>query len=231
MAHAGAEERLPARLIHEVIVEREIDWMRADVFRAPAQEPEGHGARLRCGRELDRPPRMEPILDGRAESVRISLDDVARERGDAALRKERRREKQHENEAADQTASTIIAAASPPPMQIAARPRFAPRSCIAWISVTRMRAPLAPIGWPRATAPPFTLIRSCGMIASFIAASATAAKASFTSNRSMSSTDSFARSSTMSIAFAGAVVNHSGSCAAVDCATMRAIGLSPFFSA
>ena len=39
----------------------------------------------------------------------------------------------------------------------------APRSCSAAISVVVMRAPLAPIGWPSAVAPPLTLIFSCGM--------------------------------------------------------------------
>ena len=40
-------------------------------------------------------------------------------------------------------------------------------------SVTRTRAPLAPIGWPSATAPPWTFIFSCGMPRSFIAAMGT----------------------------------------------------------
>src|SRR5262245_16208137 len=43
--------------------------------------------------------------------------------------------------------STTSATASPPPMQSVARPRFAPRSFMAWTSVVRMRAPLAPMGW------------------------------------------------------------------------------------
>ena len=43
-----------------------------------------------------------------------------------------------------------------------------------------MRAPLAPIGWPSATAPPWTLTISCASLNSVIAAIVTAAKASFT---------------------------------------------------
>ena len=35
-----------------------------------------------------------------------------------------------------------------------------PRCCSAWISVVMMRAPVAPIGWPSAQAPPLTLTRA-----------------------------------------------------------------------
>ena len=59
-----------------------------------------------------------------------------------------------------QASSTQTAIPSPPPMQMAATPRRAPRSRIVWSSVTRMRAPLAPIGWPSAIAPPRTFILS-----------------------------------------------------------------------
>src|SRR5436190_7402827 len=55
-----------------------------------------------------------------------------------------------------QTSSTAIAVASPPPMHRLATPRFRPRLRSAPMSVTRMRAPEAPIGWPRAQAPPWT---------------------------------------------------------------------------
>src|ERR1041384_2300756 len=56
--------------------------------------------------------------------------------------------------------STLSATASPPPRQRVASPVRALRSCIAYNSVVRTRAPLAPIGWPRAIAPPFTFTRS-----------------------------------------------------------------------
>ena len=55
-------------------------------------------------------------------------------------------------------------------------------------SVTSIRAPLAPIGWPRATAPPCTFTFSCGMPSSFMAAMGTTEKASLISNRSTSAT-------------------------------------------
>ncbi|MNE32408.1 hypothetical protein D3C80_1260190 [compost metagenome] len=50
--------------------------------------------------------------------------------------------------------STAMAVASPPPMQMAATPRRRPWLRSAASRVTRMRAPEAPIGWPRAQAPP-----------------------------------------------------------------------------
>src|SRR6266849_8162940 len=78
----------------------------------------------------------------------------------ARLRQSGRNEVDREQEREDHNRSTIIAAASPPPMQIATMPRFTFRLSIAWISVTRMREPLEPIGWPSATAPPKTFIFS-----------------------------------------------------------------------
>lgn len=50
--------------------------------------------------------------------------------------------------------SIAIAVASPPPIHKDATPRFL-RCCFnAWINVTRIRAPEAPMGWPNAQAPP-----------------------------------------------------------------------------
>src|SRR5205807_8975654 len=51
------------------------------------------------------------------------------------------------------TRSTARLTASPPPRQTAATPRRTSRSCMALSSVVRIRAPLAPIGCPNATAP------------------------------------------------------------------------------
>ena len=87
-----------------------------------------------------------------------------------------------------------LRAARPPSPSLRRRRCTAPRrraSCPRLRSapsrVTTMRAPLAPIGWPSATAPPCTLTISCGSLNSVIAAIVTAAKASFTSQRSTSS--------------------------------------------
>ena len=66
------------------------------------------------------------------------------------------------------------------------RPCFRPRLRSAPSSVTTMRAPLAPIGWPSAQAPPWMLTISCASLNSVIAAIVTAAKASLTSHRSTS---------------------------------------------
>src|SRR5690348_17597317 len=56
-----------------------------------------------------------------------------------------------------QSRSSAIAVASPPPMQSAATPRLTPRARIAFNRLTTNRAPVAPIGWPSAQAPPLTL--------------------------------------------------------------------------
>src|SRR5690606_38073701 len=61
-----------------------------------------------------------------------------------------------------QASSIAIAVASPPPMHSEATPRLSPRAFSACSRVTMRRAPLAPIGWPKATAPPLTLSFSCG---------------------------------------------------------------------
>jgi alanine racemase len=53
--------------------------------------------------------------------------------------------------------SMHMATPMPPPMHSVARPFFASRRPISNSSVFRMRAPEAPIGWPMAMAPPFTL--------------------------------------------------------------------------
>src|SRR3546814_12800450 len=91
-----------------------------------------------------------------------------------------------------------------------ATPRLPPRAFRAFSRVTTRRAPLAPIGWPRAHAPPWTFSRSWGMPRSFIGAMAPQAKASLTSNRSTSSTFQPALSSTFETACTGAVVHHPG---------------------
>ena len=99
--------------------------------------------------------------------------------------------------------STMTASPWPPPEQIAATPRPPPRRRSSQISVVRMRAPEAPIGCPRAIAPPLTLTRSSSTPSIRIEFSATDANASLISNRSMSSTLSPAFSSARSVAFAG----------------------------
>ena len=106
-------------------------------------------------------------------------------------------------------------------------PRFSPRFFSAPSSVTTMRAPEAPIGWPSAQAPPCTLTMSCGSLYSAIAAIVTAAKASLTSHSSTCFASQPAFFKALAMAPAGAVANHSGACACTACDTMRATGLHP----
>ena len=49
---------------------------------------------------------------------------------------------------------------TPPPPQRVARPRVLPRFFMAWMSVTMIRQPVAPTGWPRPMPEPFTLVIS-----------------------------------------------------------------------
>ena len=112
-------------------------------------------------------------------------------------------------------------------MHSAATPFFSPRFLSAPSSVTTIRAPDAPIGWPSAQAPPWTLTISCGSLNSAIAAIVTAANASLTSHRSTSPACQPAFFSAFSIAPAGAVENHAGACAWTAWLTMRATGVRP----
>src|ERR1700676_1570079 len=107
--------------------------------------------------------------------------------------------------------SMAMALASPPPMHSAATPRFRFCASSACSSVTIRRAPVAPIGWPSAQAPPLMLSLSRGMPRSRCAAIATTANASLISNRSTSPTPQPTLSSSLRIAGIGAVVNHCGS--------------------
>ena len=116
-------------------------------------------------------------------------------------------------------------------MHSVATPRFLPCALSAWISVTMMRAPLAPIGWPSAQAPPWMLTRSCDTSSSCISAIGTTAKASLTSQRSTSLTVQPVFLNSLATAPTGAVENHSGCCACVAWPTMRAIGFAPIFFA
>src|SRR5512133_577175 len=118
--------------------------------------------------------------------------------------------------------STTSATASPPPMQSEARPRCLPRSFMAYRSVTRMRAPEAPMGWPSATAPPRTFTPFGSSPSSRLFAIATTANASLISQRSTSEVWSFAFSSVFRMASAGAMVNSTGARAAPPQARRRA---------
>src|SRR5207302_2781819 len=85
-----------------------------------------------------------------------------------------------------QSISTLRATALPPPRHRVASPVVCCLSLRAYKSVVRTRAPEAPIGWPRAMAPPFTLTRAQSHPRARPSASACTANASFASIRSQS---------------------------------------------
>mmetsp|Transcript_1192 Transcript_1192/g.2878 ORF Transcript_1192/g.2878 Transcript_1192/m.2878 type:complete len:282 (+) Transcript_1192:17-862(+) len=121
--------------------------------------------------------------------------------------------------------STTTAVAPPPPLQMAATPRRPPRRLSTPSSVTRMRAPDAPIGWPSATPPPsaFTCTASAGKPSSCLFARSTAENASLISQASISSTPRFARSSASFTALAGAMGKSPGCSSASAHARTRAM--------
>src|SRR4030042_4085472 len=82
--------------------------------------------------------------------------------------------------------STIKLTASAPPKQREAIPLFAPLSFMAYSKVVRTLAPLAPIGWPRATAPPRTLTLVLSIPKALTTAIVVAEKASLILKRSIS---------------------------------------------
>ncbi len=94
-----------------------------------------------------------------------------------------------------------------------------------------MRAPLHPIGWPRAIAPPLTLSRSGSKPSSRSTASTWAANASLSSIRSMSSSETRVLSSRLRTAGTGPMPMISGCTPSTRELTHRAIGSTPSLSA
>ena len=81
--------------------------------------------------------------------------------------------------------SIMIDVAPPPPLQIQAIPNL-PWFYLRTVKRDKMiLAPLTPMGWPKATAPPLTLTFSRGMSSNFMLAKTVAAKASLISWKSM----------------------------------------------
>src|SRR5262249_1840123 len=131
----------------------------------------------------------------------------------------------------DQSRSTHMAMPMPPPMQSVARPFLASRFCISCNNVVRMRAPEAPIGWPMAMAPPFTLTLPVSQPRSLFTASAWAARASLVSTRSGSPIFQPAFFSALREAGIGPEPMTLGSTPAVAQEAMRASGFKPRFLA
>src|SRR6185312_6516316 len=109
----------------------------------------------------------------------------------------------------------------PPPRQRAAMPRLAWRRSSSNISVTRMRQPLAPMGWPSATAPPLALTRSGFSPSSRISATPCTEKASFNSYRSTSSAFQPVLAHNLRTVSTGVIITHFGSRPLTAWATMR----------
>src|SRR5215510_10781492 len=113
------------------------------------------------------------------------------------------------------SASMASAMPCPPPMQSVTTPRVSPSRRIEWISFVVSTAPVAPIGWPWATAPPSTLTTSSGSPSSRATTMATAAKASLISTRSTERVSQPARCKACLTAGTGPKPNMPGSTAAM----------------
>lgn len=110
--------------------------------------------------------------------------------------------------------SITIADAPPPPLQIAAAPYLALFCLRTLIRVTIILEPELPSGCPNATAPPFTFTLAASRPKILLLASPTTENASLNSKKSISLIVKLALAKAIGKAFAGAVVNHSGACAA-----------------
>ena len=126
------------------------------------------------------------------------------------------------------TRSMIVAVPMPPPVHMVTSPVVRSRRSSSSSTVPMSIAPVAPIGWPRAMAPPLTLTRSGSRPSSRIVLSGTAAKASLISQRSMSATLMPARSRQRCAAGPGAVSMMIGSLPIAAVARMRARGVTPW---
>src|SRR2546426_1218704 len=158
---------------------------------------------------------------GSAVPISPYCSGIGAERLDRALRPRKR----------TQSRSTHMAMPMPPPMQSVARPFLALRFSISWSSVTSTRAPDAPIGCPRAIAPPLTLTLAGSQPRSLFTAQACAAKASLASTRSRSSAFQPPFLSAAREDGIGPVPMIAGSTPACDQETMRASTLRPSLAA
>ena len=112
-------------------------------------------------------------------------------------------------------------------MHSEAMPFFAFWRCISCSSVTRMRQPDAPIGWPMAIAPPLTLTLLVSQPISLFTAQACAAKASLISSKSRSAAFQPARASALVEAGTGPMPMMAGSSPLVAKLAMRPSGFRP----
>src|SRR3954453_10401595 len=94
-------------------------------------------------------------------------------------------------------------------------------------AVSRIRAPLAPIGWPSATAPPFGVTIASSTPSMRVACTVTPANASLISTTSRSSVVAPIRFNAFSSASAGTVCSDANRSADIPYASIRATGVSP----
>ena len=125
------------------------------------------------------------------------------------------------------TASKIVATPWPWPTHIDARPNREPSARIRCRSVVAILAPLAPSGWPIASAPPRVLTFSSPKPRSLRTASTCTAKASLISKLPISPRASPARARALWIAGTGPIPISEGSTPASAIDRIRAIGVSP----
>src|SRR5512134_551367 len=156
---------------------------------------------------------------------RADAAHAARDEGDARQRRLRRRALHPLQHRAHR--STASATPMPPPMHSDASPFFASRFCISCSSVTRIRQPEAPIGWPSAMAPPLTLTLPVSQPICRLTAIACAANASLISIRSRSFGSQPARARQRLEAGTGPMPMYLGSTPAEAKALMRASGFRP----
>src|SRR5690348_7368442 len=168
--------------------------------------------------------------------VRVEAADAGvgdEERSVLRMRCRRCKQRQHHKGSTEflQSRWTHIAMPIPPPMHSVARPFLASRFCISNSSVVSTRAPEAPIGCPRAIAPPLTLSLSGSRPSCLPTATACAANASLASTRSRSFTVQPAFLSAACEAVTGPMPMIAGSTPVVAHDTIFASGLIPRFFA
>src|SRR6266850_2158246 len=122
--------------------------------------------------------------------------------------------------------STASATPLPPPRHSVAIPRFRFLCLSAYSSVVSTRAPLAPIGWPSATAPPLTFTLLPSTPSSRRTATACTANASCNSMRSTSSSVHPIFLSSRRTASTGVISTYFGASPLVAWPTIRAIGVT-----
>lgn len=120
----------------------------------------------------------------------------------------------------------IIAVDPPPPLQIPANPYFPPFVLNADNKLWTILAPLIPIGWPKATAPPKTLTFLSEISNNLELAKTTKENASLYSKKSIASMPNPDLANTLLVAYCGAMEKSTGYISASAYAIILAKGLT-----